>query len=285
MTAPTAPTAADSGPVRGLGWLAAACEAARQALVLLLRNRLLWSMLVLLPLFAALEFVVGGVERNRLDGRDLYCLFAWWLLSGVVVPWLSLYLAIAAVHGELEDRTFQYLFLRPVPRAALLCGKVLAVAGLAAAIAAYGSLCLFTGAALRPERWASGVEWPLLGMFVEVNGLGAVAYAAVGAWFAAQFRRPMLWGSLALVLQMLVALLPVSAGLRHVTVADPMRRLLLDLLEPNGSLAQLLWPGERNFRSELVGRPLWNLALVAGIAFLLAALAYSRREYDGRERE
>jgi ABC-type Na+ efflux pump permease subunit len=269
----------------GLGFLGTLFESARQCLLLLLRSRLLWAMLVLLPLLAGLEYAAGGAGRNRLDGRDLYCLFAWWLLSGVVVPWLTLYLAVQAIHGEIEDRTFQYLFLRPVGRLPLLLGKLLAVAGLGGVVAAFGSLCLFAGAAARPGLWSTGVEPELLTIFVEVNGFGVVAYAAAGALFAARFRRPMLWGSLAVVGQMLVALLPVSAGLRSVTVADPLRRLLLDRLEPNGQLARLLWPSERDFRGDMVGQPLLNLAAVALVALLLAAHAYTRREYDARERE
>lgn len=272
-------------PLVGLGFLGTLFEAARQCLLLLLRNRLLWAMLLLLPLLAGLEYAVGGAGRNRLDGRDLYCLFAWWLLAGVVVPWLTLYLSVQAIHGEIEDRTFQYLFLRPVGRVPLLLGKMVAVAVLGIAVASFGAACLFVGAALRPDRWATGVEPELLTIFVEVNGFGVLAYVAVGALFAARFRRPMLWGSLAVVGQMLVALLPVSAGLRSVTVADPMRRLLLDRLDPNGQLARLLWPSERDFRSDLVGQPLLNLSAVGLVSLLLAAYAYARREYDARERE
>jgi ABC-type Na+ efflux pump permease subunit len=269
----------------GLGFAGTLVESARQTLVLSLRNRLLWFVLLAELGLAAVAFLLGGVAQSRLDGRELYCLLTWWFLAGVVLPWTTLYLAVQGVHGEIEDRTFQYLFLRPVGRAPLLLGKWLAVAFLAAIVALVGVLSLFAGVGARPSIWAEGVDVRFLRAFAGVLVLGAVAYAAVGVWFAATFRRPLVFAALAVILQMVVALLPVSAGIRMLTVSDPLRRIVLDQIEPNPRLAQMLWPGERDFRSELVGQPVLGLAVLTAVVLVLAMSSYCRSEYDSRSRE
>jgi ABC-type transport system involved in multi-copper enzyme maturation permease subunit len=272
-------------PASGLGFFATMLEAARQGLWLLRGNRLLWAMLAVLALCGGIVFLLAGREQARLDPRDLFCLFAWWLVLGVASPWLTIYLAVQAVHGEIEDRTFQYLFLRPVSRLPLLLGKWLVVAMLGALIGVVGCAVLFAAAAAHPARWSTGVEPGLLGHFALAAVLAGFAYAAVGAAFAATFRRPLVFGSLAVVLQMVVALLPLSAGIRSVTVADPLRRLLLDRLDANSRLVELLWPTERDFRGELIGQPILSLAVFTTAVLLFAAWRYARSEYDARERE
>lgn len=271
--------------LRGLGFVGTAFESARQTLVLSLRNRLLRIILLLEVALGGVAFVLGGVAHSRLDGRELYCLLSWWFLGGVVVPWTTLYLAVQAVHGEIEDRTFQYLFLRPVGRAPLLLGKWLAVALLAAVVAVVGGIALFAGVAARPGSWAEGVDPHFLLAFLYALVLGSIAYAAVGVWFAATFRRPLVFAALAVILQMVVALLPVSAGIRMLTVSDPLRRIVLDWIEPTPRLAQMLWPGERDFRSELVGQPVLGLSVLTSVVLALALFSYCRCEYDSRSRE
>lgn len=275
----------DAAVLPGLGVVGTVFESARQTLFLLLRNRLLWYVLAAEAVLGLAEFALGGLDRNRLDARELLCLFSWWFLAGVVLPWTTLYLAVQAVHGEIEDRTFQYLFLRPVHRAPLLFGKWVAVVVVAGALGLFGGACLFLGVAARPSLWENGVEIRYATAFAQVLSFGAIAYAAVGVWFAAALRRPLIAAAAAVILQMIVALLPVSAGIRLATVSDPLRRLLLDRIEPNAALAEMLWPGERDFRSELVGQPVLSLVVLTSIVLVLGMWSYSRNEYDSRTRE
>ncbi|MBM4063415.1 MAG: hypothetical protein FJ265_20290 [Planctomycetes bacterium] len=269
----------------GLGYLATVVESARQTCLLLLPNRFLWFVAAAELGLAAIGYLLAGYPNLRLDGRELYCVMAWWLLAGVVVPWTTIYLAVQAVHGEIEDRTFQYLFVRPVARTALVAGRFCAVAGIAAAVAVAGGAVLFAGVAARPDCWSEGVDTRLLAVFAGTLALGAVAYAAAGACIAACFRRPLVVAALAVILQMVVALLPMSAGIRNLTVADPLRRIVLDRIETGARLAQMLWPGESDFRSELVGQPELSLGIFTAVASILCLWAYGRSEYDSRSRE
>jgi hypothetical protein len=270
----------------GLGTLATIVESTRQTTVLALRDRLWWIVAAAMVLFAVLAFVLAGRAHERIDGRDLFCLLAWWLHGTVVVPWLTLYLGVQAVHGRIEDRSFQYLFLRPVARAPLLLGSWIAVSLIASIASIVGVVLLFGAIALRADMWTDGIEWHLATSFAGVFAGAAAAYAAVAMFFGAFFRRPLVWAAFFVVgLQTLAANLPVSAGLRSLTITDPLRRLLLDTIEPDRRLVGLLWPAERDFDLDLIGHPVLDLAILTLVALAVAGWCYARTEFDSRERE
>lgn len=270
----------------GLPMLAVIAESARQTLVLLAKNRMLRLLLLANVALAVLAMVLAGGVTDRVSGRNLFCLLAWWLHGTVLMPWSTIYLGVQAVHGQIEDRTFQYLFLRPVGRGSLLLGKWLAVSGVAAVLAIFGLALLALALSVHGDLWPDGVEWGLAWQFAPVLACGAVAYAAVAAFFGAYFRRPLVTAAVFVVgLQTLTANLDVSAGLRHMTIVDPLRRLVLDRVEPDSRLAALLWPAERDFRPEMIGTPLQELVLLVGVSVLLAVWSYRRTEYDSRDRE
>ena len=106
-----------------MGAIATILECARQTLRLLMQNRLLLVALLAQGALALLIFVAAGNAPQRITGRFLYSLLSWWLLGNALLPLVTMYFGVQAVHGDIEDRTFQYLFLRPVPRWAILLGK------------------------------------------------------------------------------------------------------------------------------------------------------------------
>jgi len=197
-----------------------------------------------------------------------------------------LYFGVQAVHGDIDDRTLQSLLLRPISRASILLGKTLAVIALGAVAFGFGVGALFAALAAWPELWTGGVDTGMGLVFAEAMLAAAIAYAAVAVLFGVYFKRPLVWGAFFIVgLQMFVANLPARAGIRVITITDPVRRLLLDGIESDPRLARTLWPAERDFQPDLIGQPLLNLAVLTGVALLLALLVYCRSEYDSRERE
>ena len=260
--------------------------AARQTIYLLAFRRTLWWSLPGCAALFALSYVAGLRAPDPVSGRSVYCVFAWWGLSTVVVPWVAAFLGVQSVHGELEDRTSQYLFLRPVFRAPLLLGKWLAVAMLATVITIAAVLALFAGIAQHPDRWPDGVEWDLVIAFGWSMGVGAVAYSAIAVLFGAVFRRPLAWSAFFIVgVQIVVANLPVSAGLRQLTVTDPLRRVVLDWIEPDGRLARIMWPSESVISVDDVGSPVLNLTIITAVCLALACWKYSSAEYESRSRD
>lgn len=299
MTEPTSsPFSAGPSPNAGVALptsLLTMIESARQTLLMMRYRRVLWYLPIALLVLGGLTFLLASRAHSRVSGHDLYCVIAWWGLGTVIVPWVTLFLGVQAVHGEIEDRTSQYLFLRPVRRVPLLLGKWLAITIANSVLAIGASAVLFVAIAARPALWPDGYELHLLGSFAVVLCLGAMAYAAVAVFFGAMFRRPLAWAAFFVVgLQMLTANLPVSAGLRQVTITDHLRRMVLDLVEPDRSLARALWPAERpesleGLRSgafELEsGSPLVSLMIFIGVCLVLACYRYTRTEYESRARD
>ncbi len=219
-------------------------------------------------------------------GRHLFGVMAWWLLTLVLVPWTTFYFGVQAIHGDIEDRTFQYLFVRPVPRATLLLGKWLAVSLVTAVVHSLGTLAVFFGIAAHGEMWPGGVDYRLGIVFAFAMWLQAFAYAAVAALFSAAFRWPLIWGTgFIFGAQMLLANLPVRASIRYATITDPVRRFVLANVDPDRELGRIVWPANREWKQALDGAPLLNLALLIAIALVLGLLSYRRNEYDSRPRE
>ena len=267
--------------------LRAAIEVARQTMLLLLQNRLLWGVLALHVVAALLLLIIGPKLLDREPARDFYVAVEWWMFAKIILPLTAIYFGVQAMHGDIEDRTFQYLFLRPVPRAVVLFGKWLAVASICALLFALGAVLLFLALAARPALWADGVDPRLAIVFAQGLALSAFAYAAVAALLSAWSNWPLVWGAAyVFFLEMLVAdFLPARAGIRVLTITDPMRRFLLDGIEPSRRVADMLWPAERAFEASQIGAPLVNLALLSAITLLQSLWLYTRREYDSRQRE
>ncbi|MBM3974754.1 MAG: hypothetical protein FJ301_11705 [Planctomycetes bacterium] len=273
---------------RPLGFVATVVESARQTALRLRHNRVWTLVLIGAAALYGIAWLVGyQVGRRTTDnGVIVYCNLAWWLQATVVTPWLTLYLGVQALHGGLEDRTFQYLFLRPVSRVALLLGNWIAVSLVGAAVGGLGAVVLFVGMADNAELWPDGAEWGYAGAFAGACAIAATAYAAAAMAFSAWFRRPLVWAAFFVVgLQQVVANLPISAGLRSATITDPLRRFVLDAIEPTQRLANSLWPAEATFDLELIGSPLLDLGWFVFVALAIASWVYARTEYDARARD
>lgn len=265
--------------------VAAVVEVARQTLRLLLQYRMLWLLLLAECGVAGIGLAIG-FDNDHMTGRQAFSTLAWWLLAFVLVPWSTLFFGVQAVHGDIEDRTFQYLFVRPVPRPVILIGKWLAIALLMSAVHVGGVTLLYFAVASHGALGGEAVDVTAWLVFAEAMLLLSAAYAAVACCFSAMFRWPMVWGAGFIVgAQMLVANLPIRASIRYATITDPVRRFVLDGLDPDRELARMLWPAERDWRAELIGAPLQNLGILVAIALLLALVSHTRSEYDSRTRE
>ena len=106
------------------------------------------------------------------------------LLIGAVMPVISLVLATAAFGNEVEDRTLNYLVLKPIPRYQIVFAKLLATlvigcplvvfSGVAATLIADGGLGTRLVVLDSPLRAAAATGIALL--------LGTVAYSSAFTW-------------------------------------------------------------------------------------------------------
>ena len=105
-------------------------------------GQMLWSRRsVFLALVAAVPVALAGLIRfaafaepralpqingERLDGAVLFGLMIWLLYVRFIVPVLGMFYGTSLIADEVDDKTITYLFVRPIPRGAVLVGKYLA---------------------------------------------------------------------------------------------------------------------------------------------------------------
>lgn len=159
------------------------------------RRALVAAGLAALPLILAV--VVRQVSHFKGPARaELLISLLWFLLVQTIVPLVALVAASPVVAEEIEDRTITYLFTRPIPRAAILCGR-----WLAAALPIVLLLCTsaelivrtlaMTGSAESHEAWMpAGFH----GRMLLTVAMGGAVYSAVFAAMGALVKRPMLVG-------------------------------------------------------------------------------------------
>lgn len=282
-----------AGSWNGASW-GRGLEVTRQAFLLGLRGRMLgWFAVGALALAVVIYFLEEDIAARDLRGDELYGLIAYIVLLQFAVPFSVTYLAVSAVHGDLEDRTATYLFVRPIPRPVVLVGKWAAATVLGWLLAALACGVLFAAVRSLPRRiWFTGVEVDVatLAAFTTAAAMAVPVYAAVGAAFGAIFKRPLVVTAVFVVgWEFIVSnFVPPQAGVRNATVMDPVRRWLIGALDaPPPELERVLvLPFERfSYGPEALGRPEHALAELGVVALVAAMLVYSRREYESRPRD
>ena len=138
-----------------------------------------------------------------------------------IVPAIGVFYGTSLIADEVEDRTITYLFVRPIPRGAIVLGKYLAYVLCVTAVVVPSAAVVFVVMVPFPDMA------PLFGSFVRglgVLALGLAAYGAVFLWAGTLFRRPLV-GGLVFVFgwEQLAAVLPGYVGrltIAHYLQAD-----------------------------------------------------------------
>lgn len=271
-------------------WVSDMLEAARQAAALLVLSRMFALLLVVCALGSvAFGFVAQEAALNG-SGTQFFGFAAYLLFFQFGLPFAVMYFGVVAVHDEIADRTATYLFVRPVGRSSLLVGKWLSVVAVGGMVCSAALAWLFLALALPDHPWRLGVRPSpaMLASFVLAGAMAVAAYAAVGVCFGTLFRRPLISG-IAFVIgwEFLVSHAPPRAGIRELTVADPIRRWLLRDLQPSGELAELLQRGldPKWLAAGGLTEPVVSLASFTGVMLVAGLWFYTRRDYAGRAAE
>jgi ABC-2 type transport system permease protein len=90
------------------------------------RSRRLLAVIVLLAIPALLALLFLGSRTAENGGQFAFQVF-YFLVVPILIPLTTLVLATSALGGEVEEGTILYLTLKPVPRAAIVGAKLLAV--------------------------------------------------------------------------------------------------------------------------------------------------------------
>jgi ABC-2 type transport system permease protein len=151
--------------------------------------------LLLAALPAGLALIVGQIVRAEGPApREVFFTILWLFGVQTVVPLVSLVMSSGVIAEEIEDRTITYLFTRPMPRAAILLGRWLAVA-----LPIVLLLCVSTALAVAflADVPSEDGEWLPAGFGTRLLWTVAMGGAVYSALFAAAgtiFKRPMLVG-------------------------------------------------------------------------------------------
>lgn len=271
-------------------WLGDTLETARQTALLQLHARIVQLLGLGCLVFPFGFWMVAQRAAEHVEGDDFFAVVCYMAVFQFGLPATCLYLGVAAVHGDLQDRTATYLFVRPIRRSSLLVGKCMAVIALCWAGAALAMTLLFAALAWLPLSWRFGIRPTpaMLGSLCVAAGLTAIGLTALVACFAALFRRPLVVGAVFIVgWEVIVNLAPPNAGVRDFSVLDPVRRWLLERLPSAGDLADLpqMNGDHRWLGPGVLEDPLVVLARFTTAAMAVALWVYTRREYDSRPTE
>lgn len=264
-------------------------EAARQAGLRALGQRILWFAVLAGCLLSLIGPAIPETSTRRLTGTDFYGGVALALLQ-LGLPLVAVYLGLWSVHSDISDRSATHVFVRPISRVTLLLGRFAAVSLVAALATALvlGVIWVSFATTIRDWRHGLGLEAGLLGDFVLAAWLGAPAYVAFGMFCGANFRRPLVVGVLYVVgWEEFVGFLPPQSGVRLWTVIDPLRRFLLARTEApvDDGLGEVLLNSAQGVDLATLPDPVFSIGCFTAVALGAALATAARREYDSRPRE
>ena len=227
-------------------------------------------------LFRVLEaFGIGPrMGQNLISGATVFGGMMWLLYLRFIVPVLGVFYGTALVADEVEDKTITYLFVRPVPRAAVLVGKYLAYLATTVCVVLPSVVVLYF-LVVPMGNSSLAAAFPDLLVDLGLLALGLAAYGAVFAFIGAWLKYPLVtglffafgWEQIALVL---------PGYLRRFTVAYYLQALVPHSMPTEGltSVVQALF---REVPSPVTSIT-WLLVLTVVFVFL-AGRIISRREY------
>lgn len=236
------------------------------------------SPLALGVLFRVLEAmgITGGVriEGASVPGPTVFGGMIWLLYLRFIVPVLGVFYGTALIADEVDDKTITYLFVRPIPRGAVLAGKYLAYL-VTTVFVVLPSVVLLYLLVVPLGSGSLAASFPALLKDLGLLGVGLAAYGALFAFIGAYFKYPLVTGLLfAFGWEQLALLLP--GYLRRLTIAYYLQSLVPHSMpqEGLGSALQAL------FREV---PPVWvSLVWLAGYVVVFIALAartVERKEY------
>lgn len=147
-------------------------------------------------IYLATTLQLSGLPRingARVSGAALFGMMIWLLYIRFIVPVLGIFYGTSLIADEIDDKTITYLFVRPIPRAAVLVGKYLSYLActilliLPSVIIVYFLVVPIGGGRI-------GAEFPALLADLGMLAVGLTAYGAVFAFVGSRMKRPLVVG-------------------------------------------------------------------------------------------
>lgn len=217
---------------------------------------------------------VPSINGARIGGPAMFGMMIWVIYIMFIVPVLGVFYGTSLIADEIDDKTITYLFVRPIPRAAVLVGKYLSFLActillvLPSVVLVYFLLVPLGGGSI-------GREFPSLVADLGMLAAGLASYGAVFALVGARVKRPLVVGLVyAFGWEPTVLIFP--GYLKRVTVAYYLQALVPQAM-PQDSAVSVLMQIFQEVPS--VATSLISLAGITIAALWLAGRAVETREY------
>ena len=232
---------------------------------------------VLLALVVRLLIELGApmprISRQEISGPVIFGLMIWAFFVRFSIPVLAVFYGTSLIADEVEDKTITYLFVRPIPRSAVLIGKYLAylVCTIFVVLPAVVTVWLL----IVPVGGRLASSFPDLTKDLMVVAIGLAVYGAVFAVVGTMVKRPLLVGLL-FVFGWEVLVMALPGSFKRLTVAYYLQGLVPHAMPGDSPLGLL----QSVFREtptllESLG---WMAAIVA-VSLWVAGRAVARKEY------
>jgi ABC-2 type transport system permease protein len=214
------------------------------------------------------------VNGATVNGAAMFGMVIWLLYIRFIVPVLGVFYGTSLIADEIDDRTITYLFVRPIPRAAILVGKYLSYLActvllvLPSVVIVYFLVVPIAGGSIGGEFLSLIAD---LGMLI----VGLAAYGAVFALVGARMKRPLVVG-LVFAFGWEPGVLLFPGYLKRVTVAYYLQALVPHTMPQDSGLSVLMQVFQE---VPSVAMSLASLAGIAAAALWLAGRAVESREY------
>jgi ABC-2 type transport system permease protein len=214
------------------------------------------------------------INGERLNGSVLFGLMIWFLYVRFIVPVLGMFYGIGLIADEVDDKTITYLFVRPIPRSAVLLGKYLAYV-VCTILLVLPSIVIVFFLVVPIGGGSIGAAFPALATDLGLLALGIAAYGALFGWVGTRLKRPLVIG-LVFVFGWEPGVLLFPGYLKRATIAYYLQGLVPHAMPQDSAVSVLLQVFQE---IPSVALSLSALAGVTLVGVWLAARATEAREY------
>ena len=262
---------------RALSFPVAAFRVARIAPFHTLRGRRFLALNLLLGLPIVVSLILWGYGKTSALGVRGFVDFLVMFYFAVCTPVVMLFLGAGAIGDDLDDGTFLYLRLRPIPRGAIVVGRYLALWLSGMALLLPGVALLYVAQLGHRGVAAIAENAEVLWGALLVVAVTSAVYGALYLLLSLLMRYAVVAGLLLMVVSEFMARVPVPAA----RFAVPFHSVaILSHFTDEGTVLQKSLRGFAG--TDLIPTARGSvLALLAASAILLAiaAMVFARREY------
>ena len=212
-------------------------------------------------------------ENTRMTGPAIFGFFIWVLYLRFIVPILGVFYGTSLMADEVEDKTITYLFVRPIPRGAVLIGKYLAYLACTVFVVLPSVVVVYL--LVVPMQGTLGGSFIDLLKDLALLAIGLIVYGSLFAFVGAKMKRPLLIG-LIFVLGWEQAVLAFPGYLKKYTVMYYLQGLVPHAMPSDGVVSLL----QGVFReSPTLAGSLFSLFVIWALSLAFGAWVVERREY------